>query len=213
MRPIRTEADIEEGVKALTAIAPEFAPVAKAAGPVPLRYRPPGFEGLAHIIVSQMISRTAADAIWLRLSARLGDVAAENLVCLSPEELRATGLSGAKEATLRRLAEACLSGLDLEAIASAPGDVALARLREVKGIGPWTAEVFLLFSAGHPDIFPAGDVALQAAFTHAFGLEKRPTEKHLRVHSARWQPLRSIAARLLWAYYAREVRRDVTPVA
>ena len=213
MQPIRTEADIEAAIADLSAIAPDFAVVAEKARPIPLRYQPPGYRGLASIVISQMVSRASADAIWARLEALAGEVSVEAILALGEDQMRGAGLSGAKAGTLRRMAAACHDGLDLEHTAFLPADDALRALTSVKGIGPWSAEVFLLFSAGHPDIFPAGDVALLSAYTHAFGLEARPTSKQFRALAEPWQPYRSIAARLLWAYYGRQMRRNGLPVA
>ena len=212
MQPIRTDADIAAAVMALAGIDPAFVPVIARAGAIPLRHRPPGYEGLAHIIVSQMVSRASADAIWGRLEGLTGVVTAGNILAHSVEELRSVGLSGAKESTLRGLAQACADGLDLQATAYLPAGEAIATLTAVKGIGPWSAEVFLLFCAGHPDIFPSGDVALQSAAGSAFGLSPRPGDKALRAMATRWQPCRSIAARVLWAYYAVQHKRDAIPV-
>ena len=212
MRPIRTVEDIAAAIVDLIAIEPAFAPVAAMAGDIPLRHRPPGYEGLASIIVSQMVSRASADAIWARLEALTGVVNADAILAHSVEQLRGVGLSGAKETTLRGLAVACRAGLDLEATAYLPAKEAIAELTAVKGIGRWTTEVFLLFCAGHPDVFPSGDVALQTAAGHAFGLEPRPSDKALRLIAARWQPFRSIAARLLWAYYASLRKREAMPL-
>ena len=212
MRPLRTEADLAAAAADLIGIDPAFAPVIARAGTIPLRFRPPGYEGLAHIIVSQMVSRASADAIWRRLEILAGTVSAQNVLAHSVEELRSVGLSGAKESTLRGLAAACADGLDLEAAASLSASEAIATLTSVKGIGPWSAEVFLLFCAGHPDIFPSGDVALQSAAASAFGLPQRPSDKTLRAMATRWQPCRSIAARILWAYYGVQHKRDAIPV-
>jgi len=212
MRLIRTDTDIAAAMAVLARIDPAFAPVIAQAGAIPLRHRPPGYEGLAHIIVSQMVSRASADAIWGRLEGLTGVVTAGNILAHSTEELRSVGLSGAKESTLRGLARACADGLDLEATAYLPAGEAIAKLTAVKGIGPWSAEVFLLFCAGHPDIFPSGDVALQSAAGSAFGMSPRPSDKALRVMATRWQPCRSIAARVLWAYYAVQHKRDAIPV-
>jgi DNA-3-methyladenine glycosylase II len=213
MRPIRNETDIENAARALVAAVPAFAPVLARAGSIPLRFRPPGYEGLAHIIVAQMVSRASADAIWARLEALTGGVNGENVLARSVEELRAAGLSGAKEQSLRALAQACRDGLDLERIASLEAGEAIAALTAIRGIGLWTAEVFLLFSAGHPDIFPAGDVALQSAAAHAFQLPERPKPAVFRAMAEAWRPYRSIAARVLWAYYGVEMKRSGTPVA
>ncbi|MBX9455279.1 MAG: DNA-3-methyladenine glycosylase 2 family protein [Rhizobium sp.] len=213
MQPIRSESDIASAIERLLAIAPAFRRVIDAAGPVPLRRLPTGYEGVAGIVVSQMVSRASADAIWGRLQALLGAVTPAAVLGRSVEELRAVGLSGAKESTLRILAEACEGGLDLERTATLPADAAIGEMTGLKGIGLWTAEVYLLFAAGHPDIFPSGDVALRTAAGEAFGLAERPTDRALRLMSLDWSPERSIAARLLWAYYGRRHKRDAMPVA
>ena len=212
MQPIRSESDITNAIGRLLAIEPAFKVVADAAGPVPLRKLPTGYEGLAGIVVSQMVSRASADAIWGRLKILLGDVTPAAVLGRSVEELRGVGLSGAKESTLRILAEACIGGLDLDRTARLSAEEAIREMTDLKGVGLWTAEVYLLFAAGHPDIFPSGDVALRTAAGEAFGLSERPADKALRLMSKDWQPERSIAARLLWAYYARRHKRDAMPV-
>lgn len=212
MRPIRTDEDIAHAIGRLLAIAPAFRSVAEAAGPVPLRRLPTGYEGLAGIVVSQMVSRASADAIWGRLKSLLGEVTPASVRARSVEELRGVGLSGAKESTLRILAEACAGGLDLDRTAMLPAGEAIGEMTALKGVGLWTAEVYLLFAAGHPDIFPSGDVALRTAAGDAFGFAERPADKALRILARDWQPERSIAARLLWAFYARRHKRDAMPV-
>jgi DNA-3-methyladenine glycosylase II len=97
-------------------------------------------------------------------------------------------------------------------LADMPIDEAMQVMTNVKGIGPWTAEVYLLFSAGHADVFPSGDVALQHAYAHAYGESVRPDSKALRLFAERWTPWRGVAARLFWAYYAATRGRDGTPV-
>lgn len=212
MQTIRSEDDIGRAIDRLLAIAPHFRSVVEAAGPVPLRRLPTGYEGLAGIVVSQMVSRASADAIWGRFRLVLGEVTPGGVLKRSPEELLAVGLSGAKEQALRVLAEACAGGLDLDRTAMLPADEAIREMTALKGIGLWTAEVYLLFAAGHPDIFPSGDVALRTAAGHAFGHAERPTDRMLRTMSLEWRPERSIAARLLWAYYARRHKREAIPV-
>jgi len=212
MPSIRTEQDIARAVERLLDVEPAFAVVAEAAGQIPLRKLSTGYEGLAGIIVSQLVSRAAADAIWGRLKRLLGDVTPDAVLSRSVEDLRGVGLSGAKERALRVLAEACAGGLDLDRTATLPADEAIREMTALKGVGLWTAEVYLLFAAGHPDIFPSGDVALRTAAGQAFGLSERPTDKALRIMALDWQPERSIAARLLWAYYARRHKRDAMPV-
>ncbi|WP_169054171.1 DNA-3-methyladenine glycosylase 2 family protein [Nitratireductor sp. XY-223] len=213
VRTIDTLDDIADGLEALVQIDPRLVPVVRKAGAVPLRRQAPGFQGLAEIIVAQMVSKASAAAIWSRLAAEAGGCAPHQIAALSDAQCRRIGLSRAKEQTLRGAAEAVMSGrINPRALCAMPADESIAAMTALKGIGAWTAEVYLLFCAGHGDIFPAGDVALQAAAAHALGIDTRPDQKKLRDIAARWQPWRGVAARLLWAYYATEMRRgDVTP--
>jgi len=218
MRRIDNESDIVAGVARLAMLdrrmAPVIATIAATIGPVPLRRCEPGYNALASIVVSQMVSRASADAIWQRLEHETGGVTARAILALDSERMRAVGLSGGKQRTLKTLADAVKTGkIDLIGLADCPADEAIARLTALKGIGPWTAEVYLLFAAGHPDIFPAGDVALQAAAAHMFAMDKRPDTKSLRQMAQVWSPVRGIAARVLWAYYSAIMQREVVPVA
>ncbi|MFS8147019.1 DNA-3-methyladenine glycosylase family protein [Rhizobium sp. BR 249] len=210
---IRNEDDVRQGLEALLRLDPRLAPIAADAGPLPLRLREPGFAGLAHIIVSQMVSRASAEAIWRRMLPADGLLTAEGYAVLHPEAWREFGLSRAKAETLSRIAEAVASGrLDLSGLClKAPGE-ALGELTALKGVGPWTAEVYLMFCGGHADVFPAGDVALQNAVGTAFGLAARPQAKALALLAEGWSPWRSVAARLFWAYYAAKMRRDMVPI-
>ncbi|WP_455873981.1 DNA-3-methyladenine glycosylase family protein [Rhizobium yanglingense] len=210
---IRSEDDIREGLKHLFRLDPRLADIAKEAGPIPLRLHEPGFAGLAHIIVSQMVSRASADAIWRRMSLAEGVLTAESYVALRPDAWREFGLSRAKATTLSGIAEAVISGrLDLALLSSRPPAEALAELTALKGVGPWTAEVYLMFCGGHADVFPSGDVALQNAVAAAFGLAQRPQAKVLASLAMVWSPWRSVAARLFWAYYAQKLGRGLLPV-
>ena len=213
MRRIERDEDVAAGLAELVRIDPRLTPIVDVAGPVPLRRRPPGFEGLARIVVAQQVSAQAATSIWNRFEATLGGrVDADAVGRFDDEALRGAGLSRPKVRTLRAVCEAVAAGLDLEATADLPVDAAIARLVLVKGIGPWTAEVFLLFCAGHPDVWPGGDLALQAAVGDAFALAERPDERNCRDLAAAWAPWRGIAARLFWAYYAsRRDGRDGAP--
>ncbi|WP_064697569.1 DNA-3-methyladenine glycosylase family protein [Rhizobium aegyptiacum] len=209
---IRNDDDVRLGLEALLVLDPRLAPIAADAGPVPLRLREPGFAGLAHIIVSQMVSRASAEAIWRRMLPADGPLTAEDYVMLAPEAWREFGLSRAKADTLSRIAEAVVSGrLDLSGLCLKPPDEALGELTALKGVGPWTAEVYLMFCGGHADVFPAGDVALQNAVAAALGLAARPQAKALAKLSQVWSPWRSVAARLFWAYYATKMRRNMVP--
>lgn len=213
MRRIDSMDDIAEGLDALSRIDVRLPRVIELAGPVPLRRKPPGYAALAEIILSQMVSKASASALWRKLESAAGAIAPEAILALSPEDLRQAGLSRAKAETLCRVAEAVLAGeLDLEHLCSLDARAAIRSMSAIKGVGPWTAEVYLLFCAGHPDVFPAGDVALQAAAGHALGMEGRPSQRDLAILSEAWSPWRGVAARLLWAYYAAVLRRDATPV-
>lgn len=194
--------DVSRGVEALARIDPELCPIIERAGDIPLRLRPPGFEGLARIVVGQQVSVASADAIWKRFSAAMQTAEAESVHALSDEDLQASGLSRPKIKTFRAICRAILDdGLNLIDLAERPADEAHDALVAINGIGPWTAEVYLMFCAGHPDIFPAGDIALQNAVRDAWAMTDRPPEKELRRLAERWKPWRSVAARVFWAYY------------
>ncbi|TCV70975.1 DNA-3-methyladenine glycosylase II [Neorhizobium sp. R1-B] len=213
MRIIRGPSDIQAGLEALVELDPRLVSIVGAAGPVPLRLNEPGFAGLASIIVSQMVSRASAEAIWGRITAA-GPVTAAGYAALDPAVVATFGLSRAKAATLLNLSTAISQGLiDLESICELETGEAIRTMTALPGIGPWTAGVYLMFCGGHPDIFPSGDVALQAAVGHALGLEARPQAKDLAAMAEAWRPWRSVAARLFWAYYAAKMRRDATPLA
>lgn len=213
MRLILTEADMIEGLEHLQRADPRLVPVVEAAGSVGIRYRPPGFEGIARIVMGQQLSVASADAIWGRFEALLGEATAQNYLRQSEDALRAAGLSGGKIKTLNALAEAAVGGLDLEGLAAEPAETATEKLTAIHGIGRWTAEIFLLFCARHADILPAGDLALQVAAAEALSLDKRPSEKELRAISELWSPWRGVAAKLLWAYYkTMRQGRNVLPV-
>jgi DNA-3-methyladenine glycosylase II len=201
LRTIDSEADIAAGLAALVAADPRLAGIQARAGPVPLRRRAGGFEGLAAIVTGQQISSTAAAAIWGRLTQAVLPFTPEALLGASEPTLKVAGLSRAKIRTLTGLAVAVSGGLDLDRLGQVPAQDAVAALATLDGIGPWTAECYLLFCLGHPDVFPAGDLALQVAVQHGLGLERRPSDKALRAIAAEWSPWRAVAARLFWAYY------------
>jgi len=212
MRRITGPEDITEGVAALQHADPRLSAVVLQAGDIPLRLSEPGFASLVSIVVSQQVSRASADAILGRLLSLVDPLDAAGIRAGGEEALRAAGLSRPKQKTVLALADAVLDdGLDLAALALLDGDDAMARLTALHGIGPWTAEVYLLFCAGHPDVFPAHDVALQSAVGHALGIAPRPGAKALYRLAESWAPWRGVAARLFWAYY-REMRgRDAAP--
>jgi DNA-3-methyladenine glycosylase II len=210
---IRSDEDVKQGLEHLLRLDPRLASIAQAAGPIPLRLREPGFAGLAHIIVSQMVSRASAEAIWRRMLPADGLLTAESYALLHQDAWREFGLSRAKAETLSRIAEAVASGrLDLLTLCLKPPGDALSELTALKGVGPWTAEVYLMFCGGHADVFPSGDVALQNAVGAAFGLAERPGARALASLAEIWSPWRSVAARLFWAYYAVKLGRGMLPV-
>lgn len=196
----------------LLALDARLSGVLQAAGEVPLRRRPGGFEGLAAAITSQQISSAAAASIWTRLKAAVDPFTPDELLRATEQTLRLAGLSRPKISTLLGVAAACRDGLDLDELHRLEAAEAIAAMTALKGIGPWTAEVYLLFCAGHADVFPAGDLALQIAVQHGLGLPDRPGEKALRVIAASWAPWRGVAARLFWAYYRTMRKRSGEPV-
>lgn len=204
MRLIATPEDIADGLDALIAADSRLADVLAVAGGVPLRRNPPGFEGMARVIVGQQISIHAAAAIWNRLVTELGAMTPVALIAADDAALKRAGLSAAKMRTLRAIATDCAAGtLDLDGLALLEAEAAIARLVLLPGIGPWTAELYLMFCLGHPDIFPGGDLALRSALGDAFGLPARPDDAAARAMAADWAPWRSVAARLLWAFYGK----------
>ena len=194
---------MREAVERLRAKDPELVErLIAVGGATPLRRREAGFAGLATIIVSQQVSTASAAAIFGRLQARIVPLEAAGIAKATDEDLRACGLSNAKIRTLRAVAQAILEGsLDLKVLGDLDAEDAHKALIAVKGIGPWTADIFLLFCLGHPDAFPAGDLALQEAAKVALNLKRRPDAARLERIAERWRPLRGVAARMLWAYY------------
>jgi DNA-3-methyladenine glycosylase II len=201
-RFIQSDEDLAWHIAQLAEAHPVFAPLSAEAGSIPIRWLDGGFKGLVFVVTGQQISIAAGRAIYNRLEAALEGITPEKLAAAGDDVLRASGFSAPKIRTLRAIQEAALSGqLDLTSLERQSADDAILTLCGIKGIGPWTAEVYLLFSAGHPDIFPAADLALQEAARLAFALDARPAPRDLRAMSDAWSPWRSAAARLLWAYY------------
>jgi len=206
-RLIESDDDIKTGIRALRRKCPIIRHLHDAAGLPPLRRRPGGFEGLARIIVGQQLSVASAGAIWNRTEAAIQPFDAAGLIASSDATLRAAGLSRGKVRTLRAIARAVVEdGLDLAALAGASDDDVHAALTAITGIGPWTADIYIMFCLGRADGFAGGDLALQVALQLATGNDSRPTSKELVATAELWRPWRSVAARLLWSYY--KVRKD-----
>lgn len=196
-RILKTEADVAEGAACLAALEPRFAAALALTGPLPLRRRPDGFAALFWAIVGQQVSTASASAVWARVEA-LGGQDPARLRHLCDEDLRACGLSRQKIAYARAL---LASDLDFTALRDMPDAEVIAKLIRIKGIGVWTAEVYAMLSLGRADVFAPGDLALRDAARGIFDLPDRPSEPALRALSLGWSPWRSVAARLLWAYY------------
>jgi DNA-3-methyladenine glycosylase II len=186
----------------LIGLDPDFARIVERAGPLPWRRRAPGFPSLLQAIVAQMISNQAAAAIWGRLRAIPGALDPAELIGLPDEALRGAGLSRPKVVHARALATAFLDGtLSAERIALLDDEAAIVTIGSIKGLGRWTAEIYLLFALDRLDVFPSGDIALAAALADLKGLPVRPVAKTLRDLALAWRPVRSLAARLLWHHW------------
>ena len=204
IRIIETPEDVAEGAAALAARHPSFARAYSLTGPLPLRRRPDGFAELLSAIVSQQVSVASANAIWGRMEAA-GLTAPGAVLAAGEDGLRAAGLSRQK---IRYAQELARAGIDFAALRGAPTEEVIATLTQVPGIGTWTAEIYAMFSLGHADVFAHGDLALQEAARVLLDLPDRPRERAMREIAADWAPWRSVAARLLWAYYRVEKQRE-----
>ncbi|WOI35218.1 DNA-3-methyladenine glycosylase 2 family protein [Tritonibacter scottomollicae] len=196
-RIIETPACVAEGAAWLAARDPRLAQALSVTGPLPLRRKPDGFAQLLSAIVSQQVSVASANAIWNRLrDAKL--TGPRKILWATDDDLRAVGLSRQKIRYARALAEA---RIDFNALRGIPTADVIAELTQVSGIGVWTAEIYAMFSLGRADVFAPGDLALQESARLLFDLPERPKERALRDMADAWSPWRSVAARLLWAYY------------
>lgn len=178
---------------------PRLAAIEAAAGPLPWRTRERGFPGLLQTVVGQLISNAAAAAIWRRLCALPGALDPAGLLLLPDEALLQTGFSRFKLAHARSLATAFRDGqLSADGIAKLDDAAAIKTMTTVRGLGPWTAEIYLLLALERPDVFPAGDIAVANGMVHLLDLPTRPKPAPLRAMAEQWRPYRSLAARLFW---------------
>lgn len=191
--------------QALAALAVRDKDIAAALaviGPPPPRDRPPGFSSLLRAIVAQQISAAAAASLWTRLAAAIDPIAPETVGRLELDALRLLGLSRQKALYAQGLARDILERrVDLDLLPTLDDEAAIAHLVRIKGIGRWSAEVYLLFALGRPDIWPAGDLALAVAMQRLKRLRRRPDPKRLVKLAEPWRPYRGAAAHFLWHYY------------
>jgi DNA-3-methyladenine glycosylase II len=199
---LNTQADLEEAIRALVKQDKRLKPVLDITGMPALRRREPGFVGLAHIVTGQQLSTASAAAIWGRLTKAFDPFDQHAVRRARTDRLGRLGLSAAKIKTLKHLArEITAQRLNLDVLAEEDAEAAHHTLIALPGIGPWTADVYLLFCLGHGDAWPAGDIAVQEGMKVGLGLQTRPTEKQMAPLAEPWRPLRGAAAHLWWSYY------------
>jgi DNA-3-methyladenine glycosylase II len=201
MRSLDVES-LAEGVKSLCKTDPELRIVVERLGIPPLWSREPGFPTLVHIILEQQVSLASAKACFDKLHVILPNLEPANFLKLTDDELLRLGFSRQKSRYTRILAQAIIDGsLDMEGLNQLQDDEVFSKLTGLTGIGPWTANIYLLMALGRQDIWPAGDLALEVAIKNLYKLDKRPSREEFLDYGKRWQPHRAIAARILWHYY------------
>jgi DNA-3-methyladenine glycosylase II len=206
---LNSQSDLDDAVLQLVRADPRLTPILKASGMPALRRREPGFAGIAAIVCGQQLSVASAAAIWGRLSVAYDPFHHDTVGRARADRLGRLGLSVAKIKTLKHIAKELSSGrLNLDVLAEEDADAAHHTLTALPGIGPWTADVYLLFCLGHGDAWPAGDLAVQEAIRVGLGLKARPTVKQMASVAEPWRPLRGAAAHLWWAYYHAIKKRE-----
>jgi DNA-3-methyladenine glycosylase II len=210
---LHTEADLQAGLAQLILADPRLQPVAEKAGAFGLRRREGGYAGLCAIVCGQQLSVASAAAIRDRLFKAFDPFHHDTVRSARSDKFKRLGLSAGKIKSIREIGKAVAKGrIDLNAVGNMDADLAHAALTALHGVGPWTADIYLLFCLGHADAFPAGDLAVQESARIAFSLRKRPDAKALTKLARAWRPWRGVAAHLLWAYYHAVKKRDVVPV-
>lgn len=199
---LNSQSDLDDAISALMKLDPRLKTILALTGMPALRRREPGFAGLATIICGQQLSVASAAAIWGRVSAAYDPFHHDAVMRARTDRLGRLGLSAAKIKTLKNIArELSAERLNLDVLAEEDADAAHNTLTALPGIGPWTADVYLLFCLGHGDAWPAGDLAVQEAIKVGLGLKARPTAKQMMPLAEPWRPVRGAAAHLWWAYY------------
>ena len=200
---------LQQGVQELIQLDPSFAEVIACYDLPPFWHREPGFPTLIHIILEQQVSLASAYAAYKRLQAKCNPLTPTGFLELTDVELKQVGFSRQKTRYGRTLANAILENtLDLSALATLSDQDVRAQLMQVKGVGLWTANIYLLMALRRLDIWPRGDLALQAAIQELKGLTKRPTADEAQMISEAWRPWRAVAARLLWHFYLSERKQS-----
>lgn len=195
------ETRLAEGLAHLSRIDPDIARALAAHGTPPLRAAEEGFAALLRSIVGQQVSVQAARSIWGRIEAAADPVTPRAILALDDAALRACGLSGAKMRYARALAVDVDEGrLDFDALRTLDDDAAIAALTRAKGVGRWTAEIYLMFALGRPDVMPGNDIGLVVAAHHLKRMRKRPDPKRMLAVARAWRPWRTVAALFLWHY-------------
>ncbi len=190
------------GLRKLIKACPAMAHIRRVAGLPAARHMPPGFATLLRIIVNQQVSTQSGAAIWKRLAETVSEITPDTIVALDEAGLKAVGFSRAKARYGLALSESILDGsLPLDALSQMSGDRVTEALVKVKGIGRWTAEIYLMVALGRSDVWPAGDTALAEATGQLLSLPHRPDVKQMDEIAERWRPWRSTAALMLWHYY------------
>lgn len=206
---LHTQGDLDAGLAELLRIDPRLVPVAEKAGAFNLRRREGGYAGLCAIVCGQQLSVASAAAIRERLFAAIMPFGHEAVRTARADKLKRLGLSNAKIKSIKEIGKAVGTGaIDLTAVGNMDADEAHALLIALHGVGPWTADIYLLFCLGHADAFPAGDLAVQEAARIALNLRKRPDAKALTKLAEAWRPWRGVAAHLMWAYYHAVKKRE-----
>ncbi len=202
---------LDAACSSLAAVDPHLAVVHERYGTPPLWDREPGFATLVRIILEQQVSLASARACYEKLDRRVGGLTPERLMLSSDSELKADGFSRQKTAYARILAEAVLDcRIDLDSLDCLPDEEVRHELTKLKGIGNWTADIYLLMALLRPDVMPKGDIALHSAW-HRLSGETRPNSDEFLTIAERWRPFRSAAARLLWHFYLSERENGKRP--
>lgn len=203
------ETNLQEAVHWLAGQDDTLARVFERYGYPPLWARAPSFPTLVHIILEQQVSLASADAAFQRLKANLGTITPETMLLLDDATLRDIGFSRQKTGYARLLAQAVLSKtFDFDKLSHLPDEAVRVEMKRLKGIGDWTADIYLLMCLLRPDVLPKGDIALYEAFRVLNKLEKRPAHTDFETAAQHWRPWRSVGARMLWHFYLCERRKS-----